>query len=391
MKSKHLLKTFLFGSIVLASCNQTPKVLEGEFLIEGELKNVPDSVVIELLKEDGELLITVKKDTVIHGAFSFRDTISGNLPRKYLLLSDADGFPGTWLDIWTASGQYVKIKGQDKLLPLWNVSSKIPEQQYDNEFKQLSLAERKESLELQTQEYDLFRLQATQGADMNKIDSLRKLYAPLDSLIYLSELNYMKAAPVTTVWLEKYNSYCSFLQWNTQFGHQELIRSLYARMSEADKATKMGQEITGYINLPQPVNVGEDMVDGDLYDLDGKVRHISEYKGKYILLDFWSQGCGPCIQSLPEIEEIAKVYKEKMEIISINQDSEKKWKQFISDKKLTGNQWNELRNGNTGLAAVYQVLGIPHYVMISPEGKVIDIWEGYGEGSLKAKMKELIK
>ena len=27
---------------------------------------------------------------------------------------------------------------------------------------------------------------------------------------------------------------------------------------------------------------------------------MTEFKGKYILLDFWSQGCGPCVQSLPE-------------------------------------------------------------------------------------------
>mgnify|MGYP003057865721 CR=1 FL=1 len=74
-------------------------------------------------------------------------------------------------------------------------------------------------------------------------------------------------------------------------------------MSEADKATEAGQIITGYMNLPETVNVGDEMADGDLYDLDGNVRHLSEFKGKYILLDFWSQGCGPCLQSLPELEE----------------------------------------------------------------------------------------
>ena len=80
-----------------------------------------------------------------------------------------------------------------------------------------------------------------------------------------------------------------------------------------------------------------------------------------------------------------------MEVVSINQDPKKKWKDIIDKKGLKGNQWNELRKGNTGLAAAYQVTGIPHYVMISPEGKVIDVWKGYGEGSLKKKMKDLIK
>lgn len=53
MKIKHLLIVFLAGGLVLASCNQTPKVPEGEFLIEGELKNVPDSVVVGLFKMVG--------------------------------------------------------------------------------------------------------------------------------------------------------------------------------------------------------------------------------------------------------------------------------------------------------------------------------------------------
>lgn len=57
---------------------------------------------------------------------------------------------------------------------------------------------------------------------------------------------------------------------------------------------------------------------------------------------------------------------------------------------MTGIQWNELRKGRTGLAARYQAVGIPHYVLISPEGKVIAIWSGYGPGSLKAKLKEMI-
>lgn len=114
--------------------------------------------------------------------------------------------------------------------------------------------------------------------DWKKIDSLRTLYDPLDSLIYVAELNYMKDAPITATWLNNYQSYSSFLQYNPEFGHKELIRSLYARMSEADKATEAGQIITGYMNLPETVNVGDEMADGDLYDLDGNVRHLSEFK-----------------------------------------------------------------------------------------------------------------
>ena len=161
-------------------------------------------------------------------------------------------------------------------------------------------------------------------------------------------------------------------------------------MSEADKQTDFGKLFTEYMNLPPVVNEGDEMVDGDLYDLEGRVRHLSEFKGKYILLDFWSKGCGPCVASIPELKEIEEQYKEQLEVVSISSDTEASWKEAVAELKLTGNQWNELRQGTTGLAAAYRVRGIPHYVLITPDGKVKKMWFGYGKGSLKAKMKELI-
>ena len=381
----------VLAMLSLGSCSSAPTVPEGKFLIEGELENVPDSVVIQLMKDDGNLTKAVTRDTVIQGKFTLCDSVIGTTPQQFYLFCYAKGFPCLMTDVWLNSGSYTKVTGHDCLLPLWNISSDVPEQLASNEFLKLCPAERKRSMQWWAQEGDLFREGKKFGINWQKIDSLRKLRDPLDSLIYLAEMNYMKEAPVTAVWLDKYKLYSSFLQWNTKFGNRELIRSLYDRMSEADKATEPGKEITEYMNLPVTVNVGDDMADGDLYDLDGKTRHLSEFKGKYILLDFWSRGCGPCMQSLPEMELIAQQYNGKMEVVSINQDSEEQWRDIVKKKSLKGNQWNELRRGRTGLAAAYQVVGIPHYVMISPEGKIIAMWSGYGKGSLTKEMKKLIK
>lgn len=393
MKIKTFISAVFVAGAMLCSYASVPKVPAGEYLIEGELRNVPDSVVIDLLQEveGGRTLRVVAKDTVVQGRFAFRDTISGTGPKKLLLFSFSKGFPGTRADVWVQSGKYVRITGDDCLLPLWKVSSEVAEQQFSNDFLALCPSERRQSLEWMAQEYDLMRGKKMQEVNWEKVNSLRAMYEPLDSLIYVAEMNYMKTAPVSAVWMDKYKLYASFLQWNRKFGHEDLIRSLYARMSEVDKATAAGREITAYMNLPKSVKVGDEMVDGDLYDLEGNVRHLSEFKGKYILLDFWSMGCGPCVASLPEMEEIAQLYKDKMEVVSISQDSKEQWKSFVAKKKMKGNQWNELRQGNTGLAAAYQVIGIPHYVMIAPDGRVLQVWNGYGKGSLKKKMEELIK
>lgn len=391
MKARNAVMTLLTAGLMLGSCTSTVKVPEGKYLIRGTLENVADGTVVELLKEDGRTFKTVCKDTVADGRFLFSDSISGEVPQKLMLFSGDKGFSGAWLDVWVQSGKCVKVTGKDRLLPLWSVDSDIAEQKAAAGFMALCRAEREKSMRWKAEEADLFRTEKEQGLDWGKIDSLRALCAPADSLIYLAELDYMKEAPVTAVWLDKYKLYSSFLQWNHEFGHRDLIRSLSARMSDEDRATEAGQEITAYLNLPETVGVGDDMVDGDLYDLDGNIRHLAEFKGKYILLDFWSQGCGPCVKSLPEMEEITTQYKDRMEVVSISQDPKDSWKEFIARKGLKGNQWNELRKGNTGLAAVYRVKGIPHYVLISPDGKVVCMWSGYGKGSLKAKMEELVK
>ena len=58
---------------------------------------------------------------------------------------------------------------------------------------------------------------------------------------------------------------------------------------------------------------------------------------------------------------------------------------------MPGIQWNELRNDDGGLEARYGVQGVPHYVLIAPDGKVKDMWAGYGEGVIKDKLRTHIR
>lgn len=391
--------SILWSALLLlaAACTQKPSVPANEFLIEGKLQNVPDSAVIELRILDGQLLKLITQDTVIDGRFTLRDTLSGG-NKQLLLMSSSKGFPGTWQNVWVASGKYIKVQGADKLLRTWKIESDIAEQAEENRFLEALFPEEKDLLEYKAQEYDLLRDMYMNHPDDEayhkvgwvKVDSLRKLEEPLQEKINKKELDYLKVAPVTQVWMEKFLQHASRLQWDKKYPYIPQVKELYARLSEADKQTEVGQSISEYMNLGAEVNVGDDMVDGDLYDPEGNLHHLSEYAGRYIMLDFWSRGCSPCIQSIPEVEKIAEMYKDKLAVISISGDAKEDWKQCLADRKMTGIQWNELRKGRTGLAARYQAIGIPHYVLISPESKVIAIWSGYGPGSLKAKLKEMI-
>ena len=137
--------------------------------------------------------------------------------------------------------------------------------------------------------------------------------------------------------------------------------------------------------------IGEAMIDGDLYDREGKVHHLSELEGGYILLDFYGTGCYPCRQALPELEELLEMYPGKLHVVGINREKKEDWIQYLDEVKPAGLQWNEAHAARNGLFKAYGVLPIPHYVLISPERKVVDSWTGYGEGSLKMRLRKWLK
>lgn len=63
--------------------------------------------------------------------------------------------------------------------------------------------------------------------------------------------------------------------------YKEEVKSLYARMPETEKQTDAGQEITAYIYPPSVAGIGDMMVDGELYDVNDSLRHISEFAGRF--------------------------------------------------------------------------------------------------------------
>lgn len=396
MKITAILFFSMLLGLVMGSCRADQKVPDGEFLIEGFVKNLPDSSIVSLFQfENRKYAAVMLSDTVTDGRFVLRDTITSKESRQLLLLVIYKKTFSVWpLSLWVVSGAKIRIQGEGMLCPFWTVESEVPEQQAEAEFTKLGMPEMVEAFKQEMIVYEMFDKSINDISIRNKIDSIRRNHIyPLQDKVRLRELEYMKTAPVTKVWLEKYCDQLSFLNWNTdsQYSHKELVYPLYARMSEADRKSTVGREITTYIKMVEPVKVGDHMVDGTLYDTEGNTHHLSEFEGKYILLDFWNLGCQPCMEALPEMEEVSRMYKGKLELVSICGAAKNRWKKFVAEKKLTGHQWNELREVNDGLAAVYGVKGVPHYVLISPERKVIDSWMGYRKHILKEKMKEFVK
>lgn len=71
----------------------------------------------------------------------------------------------------------------------------------------------------------------------------------------------------------------------------------------------------------QTVNPPAEMPDLAFEDKDGKPRQLSEFKGKFVVVNLWATWCGPCKEEKPLLEKLQKDFAEKgLEVVAISQD-----------------------------------------------------------------------
>ena len=364
------------------------------FTIEGTVKGVEDGTVLRLNRSEGNIIALILSDTVRNGKFHFQGETLESAPECLLLTSNDKGFPSIWMDVWVAPKSKIAINGTNKLLQTWKATSSLKEQKDLNRYVDATRGLLDERQELMIKIRDLFEsIETKKSSEAEKKagrDEVTRLYEQMNKITIQKdsvEIKIAQKTPISTVWMEKLKDFSSDCKYIKDFPYKKEVVELYNRLSKVDKMTDIGKEITATLFPPKVIKEGEEMAEADLYDLEGKIHHFADYKGKFIMIDFWSRGCGPCIMSLPEIKEITEMYKDRLTVISLSTDNEKNWKDESKSGKITGLNFNDLQ-GTNGLHAKYGGRGLPHYVLISPEGKVMSIWSGYGPGSLKMKLRK---
>lgn len=384
---------FLGLTLLLGACaSPQPK---DYYEIVGEVKNVEDSTVIALFRQEGRVGRTIAQDTIINGKFYFKIK-PDSLAKDELGLAcfNAKGFSTMFIELWASAGDLVKVKGENNLTYTWEVEGNAPEiassQAYINDSRELwneyqrnSILRNKISAQAKTLPNE------ERSGFKQRYDSLIAANKELQIQISANEIQRMKKTEVDAIWLDKLKGLAILAKYTEGFPYKEETIALYNSLNEEQKQEESAQE--AYVDLfpPQHVEAGKEMIDTELFDLQGNKHNLAELKGKYILIDFWSSGCGPCIMAIPEMNELASTYKDKLNIVSISTDNKKAWEKASKEHPMTWNNWNDFK-GQTGLYANYDQGGIPNYTLISPEGIILEQWMGYGEGSLKKKIGEYI-
>jgi peroxiredoxin len=123
-------------------------------------------------------------------------------------------------------------------------------------------------------------------------------------------------------------------------------------------------------------SIGEPAHNFELMDIDNKIVKLSDYKGKYVLIDFWATWCRPCIAEIPNLKKIKTDFGDaNFEIISVcidrdNQATIDSWKR-INEKFQTN--WIQLFDANgEGTSKQYKIEHYPTLMIIDPNGNILD-------------------
>lgn len=59
----------------------------------------------------------------------------------------------------------------------------------------------------------------------------------------------------------------------------------------------------------------------EAYDSSGHVIRVSDYKGKWVVIQYWATWCSPCINEIPTLNTLAKYYHDKVVVLGVNTDN----------------------------------------------------------------------
>lgn len=360
------------------------------FVIKGTLQNVEDGTVFLLSKQEGRLGISVCSDTVRNGKFALKWTVVDGTD-KYTLSPDTkeSGFPPMGLDIWVKTGSVIEVTGNNKWFYTWDVKSDIPEQIERNRFVEANEANWNKLQTLLVESTTLSMKNTKTSEKKILTDSLNRLTQITLKKIVLNDIESFKhKSIITSAGVEVLERAVLVMKEENETTILSELKHYYSQLTKYQKETIVANNIYSILYPTKTVKVGDIMADGELFDLNGNKHYLSEYKGEYLLLDFWADGCGACIQALPKLAKIYDKQRDKLKIIGINMNSPSVWKKRNNINKITWINLNDKKE-YSGLATKYGLRTMPLYVFISPEGKILfstSYWE-----ELEKEMKEYIK
>lgn len=328
------------------------------YKIIGKLTGFKNNAKVELMDDNGNV---INNGRLKNGNLSLSGTLKDG--PQYVSIAISEGEDAYECTIFAGTG-VVTIKGSKAQFPFNLMIAGPPEQVKYNAYQ---YSVKKFNLQREILSKALSKVKEGDTAANNKI--VRQYNA-----VSKSEYGITKKAILSHP--DAY--YAAELMYeNRRNLHPDTVLKFYNAMPAAIKKSKYGKRL--WLSINPVINVNDPIYDFSAEDQHGKKFKLSQLKGKYVLLDFSSIFCGPCNESIDELRLVSKKYADKLQVVTFSTDNNRDWLKGIKDDKI---DWLSVSDGKGYYSEAvlrYGVDGIPHFLIISPDGKVIDKWDTYGK------------
>ncbi len=377
---KHLLFSLIILLLFNSSFGQTNKMNRNEFEFKGRIIGQDNGTVHLGYTNDSSKYV---RDSCIlkNGEFEFKGYIKEPTPaffygnRKSRSVDDPN-----CTDIYLEPN---KINATFKLdsLKFGEIVGSQSQQEFNFYIQQVRILDNRWS----------FMFEAIKEARLkNDTDRIEQIYAKdlpryriqSDSLI----LNFIKQFPKSYVSAE-------FLVYQTQKLSTDSLKMFYALMSKNVQQSFNGNRVKVFITKAETTKIGMPAPEFTQTDINGSNVNLKDFKGKYILLDFWASYCAPCRAEHPLFNQVYSKYHNKgFVIISISMDTQDKKEDWILAIKNDSLKWVQIcdfKGWSGEVVNMYNLYGkgIPSNFLINPNGLIL-AKDLHGE-DLAKKLKEL--
>jgi len=153
------------------------------------------------------------------------------------------------------------------------------------------------------------------------------------------------------------------------------LMPLYDKLSIGIKNSDAGKKLFYQLNAIKQLSRGNLAPDFSLPDTAGHLIALGDYKGKYVLIDFWASWCVPCRKENPAMIKLYNKYKDKgFTILGVSLDKAGGRQAWVNSIKADGLKWPQvadLRGWDNAATKLYGIRAIPQNYLVDHNGKIV--------------------